>query len=98
MSTINKIKIENTVYNIEDIDARNELKNKASMTDVTEYIEEHKEEIKGFIDEDVAGLENLLRDILLAIQNNESASMTIDEIEQLIVSYFETKSVEEVEQ
>ncbi len=42
-------------------------------------------------------LENVLQDILEAIQNGVSASMIIEEIEQLIVSYFETKTVEEVE-
>jgi hypothetical protein len=45
----------------------------------------------------VDGLENILRDILEAIQNGETTSMVIEEIEQLIVSYFENKTVEEVE-
>ena len=42
-------------------------------------------------------LDNVLKDILLAIQSGVSASMTIEEIERLIVSYFENKTVEEVE-
>ena len=43
-------------------------------------------------------LEILLQDILEAIQNGGTTSSTIAEIEQLIVSYFETKTVEEVEE
>ena len=46
----------------------------------------------------VDGLDNVLRDILNAIQSGVSASMTIEEIEQIIVSYFENKTVEEVEE
>lgn len=42
-------------------------------------------------------LENVLRDILETIQSGVSASMTIEQIEQLIVSYFENKTVREVE-
>lgn len=42
-------------------------------------------------------LENVLQDILEAIQSGVSASMVIEEIEQLIVSYFENKTVGEVE-
>jgi hypothetical protein len=42
-------------------------------------------------------LENVLRNILEAIQSGVSASMVIEEIEQLIVEYFENKTVEEVE-
>jgi hypothetical protein len=42
-------------------------------------------------------LDNVLRDILEAIQNGTSSSMIIEEIEQIIVSYFENKTVEEVE-
>lgn len=40
MSTINKIKIENNIYDIEDT-------SKATIEDMTKYIEEHKEELKG---------------------------------------------------
>lgn len=40
MSTINKIKIENNIYDIEDT-------SKATIEDMTNYIEEHKEELKG---------------------------------------------------
>lgn len=46
---------------------------------------------------DVAGLEKILQDILVAIQNGGTTSNTIAEIEQLIVSYLETKTIEEVE-
>lgn len=43
-------------------------------------------------------LDNVLRDILEVIQSGISTSMVIEEIENLIVSYFENKTVEEVEQ
>ena len=46
---------------------------------------------------DVHELENVLQDILEVIQSGISTSMIIEEIEQLIVSYFENKTVEEVE-
>jgi hypothetical protein len=69
MSTINKINVENTLYDIEDTQARNN------------------------VDE----LEKVLQDILNAIQTGISSSMIIEEIEQIIVSYFENKTVEEVE-
>ena len=46
---------------------------------------------------DVAALETLLRNILSAIQQGGTTSSTISEIEQLIVSYLENTSVEEVE-
>lgn len=49
------------------------------------------------VENSVKDLDNVLRDILLAIQSGISASMIIEEIEQLIVSYFENKTVEEVE-
>lgn len=45
----------------------------------------------------VTELDNVLRDILEAIQNGGTTSMVIEEIEQLIVSYFENKTVGEVE-
>ena len=45
----------------------------------------------------VTELDNVLRDILEAIQNGGTSSMIIEEIEQLIVSYFENKTVGEVE-
>lgn len=45
----------------------------------------------------VTELDKVLRDILEAIQTGTSASVIIEEIEQLIVSYFENKTVEEVE-
>ena len=49
------------------------------------------------VDSEISGLENILTDILEAIQAGGTAASTIAEIEQLIVSYFENKTVEEVE-
>ena len=43
-------------------------------------------------------LENLLQDILKAIQEGGTTSTTIAEIEELIVSYFENKTAREVEE
>lgn len=43
-------------------------------------------------------LEDVLQDILEAIQKGGTTSTTIAEIEQLIVSYFENKTVGEVEE
>lgn len=57
-----------------------------------------KEEVKGFVDNSVADLETVLQDILEAIQEGGTTSTTIAEIEQLIVSYFENKTVGEVEE
>ena len=45
----------------------------------------------------IENLENLLQDILKAIQEGGTTSTTIAEIEELIVSYFENKTVGEVE-
>lgn len=45
----------------------------------------------------LSDLDNVLRDILEVIQSGISTSMIIEEIERLIVSYFENKTVEEVE-
>ncbi len=59
--------------------------------------------VKNITEEDIKkwnnvdDLENVLQDILEAIQSGVSASMIIEQIEQLIVSYFEEKTVEEVE-
>lgn len=61
------------------------------------WTEEDKEEIKSYIDNSTIDIENVLKDILETIQSGISASMIIEEIEQLIVSYFENKTVEEVE-
>lgn len=47
---------------------------------------------------DLSKLDNVLRDVLEAIQTGTSSSMIIEEIEQLIVSYFENKTIEEVEE
>lgn len=46
----------------------------------------------------VSGLEKVLKDILEAIQQGGTTSMVIEEIEQIIVSYFENKTVGEVEE
>ena len=46
----------------------------------------------------IENLENLLQDILKAIQTGGTTSTTIAEIEQLIVTYFENKTVGEVEE
>ena len=58
--------------------------------------------IKGLATEDYVNdvaneLESVLQDILEAIQSGVSASIVIEEIERLLVSYFETKTVREVE-
>lgn len=45
----------------------------------------------------IAELENVLQDILKAIQSGELSSMTVGQIEDLIVAYFENKEVEEIE-
>lgn len=47
--------------------------------------------------ETVQKLEATLQDILEIIQGGDLTSTTVEEIEQLIVSYFENKTVEEVE-
>lgn len=62
------------------------------------WTEEDKEEVKGFVDNSVADLETVLQNILTAIQEGGTTSNTISEIEQLIVSYFENKTVGEVEE
>ena len=59
--------------------------------------EEDKEEVKGFVDDSVVKLENVLQNILKAIQDGGTTTSTVAEIDQLIVSYLETKTVEEVE-
>ena len=46
---------------------------------------------------DVVGLERILHDILKAIQKGETTSNTIAEIEELIVAYLESRTVEGVE-
>ena len=60
------------------------------------YIAQIQEMLKSS-ETSVKDLEKVLQDILEAIQNGGTTSMTIEEIERLIVSYFETKTVEEVE-
>lgn len=49
------------------------------------------------LEDTLNNLQNVLKDILDAIQNGGTTSNTIAEIEQIIVSYFENKTVEEVE-
>jgi hypothetical protein len=46
----------------------------------------------------VENVENVLRDILVAIEEGRTATSTIEEIEQIIVSYFEDITVGEVEE
>lgn len=53
---------------------------------------------KDYVDDTANELETVLRDILATIQSGESASIVIEEIEQLLISYFETKTVGEVEE
>ena len=88
------LKIKDANGNIIEIPS---IKGDTPIRGVDYFTEEDKEEIKGFIDEDVADLNNLLRNILATIQAGGTTSSTIEEIEQLIISYFETKTVEEVE-
>ena len=45
----------------------------------------------------ISKLENVLQDILKAIEEGGTTSNTVAEIEQIIVSYLENKTVEEVE-
>jgi hypothetical protein len=74
------------------------IKGDTPVKGVDYWNEEDKQEVKGFVDNSVMELENVLRDILEAIQNGGTTSMIIEEIEQLIVSYFENKTVGEVEE
>ena len=53
---------------------------------------------KKYVDDVTNSLDNVLRDILTAIQSGESAIQTVEAIEQLIVSYLENKDVLEVEE
>lgn len=66
--------------------------------DLIEVLMAHDAEMISRTKADIAELDNVLRDILEVIQNGISASMIIEDIEQIIVSYFETKTVEEVEE
>jgi hypothetical protein len=50
------------------------------------------------VDNSVNALDNVLRDILAAIQSGNSDMETISAIEQTIVSYLETKTIAEVEE
>lgn len=73
------------------------IKGEKPVKGIDYWNEEDKEEVKGFVNNSVADLETVLQNILVAIQKGGTTASTIDEIEQLIVSYFETKTVEEVE-
>lgn len=46
---------------------------------------------------DLSSLEKTLQDILTTIQGGELDELTVSKIEELIVSYFENKTIEEVE-
>lgn len=74
------------------------VKGDSPVKGIDYWTEEDKEEIKEFVDNSVADLETVLQNILKAIQNGGTTSTTIAEIEQLIVSYFENKTVGEVEE
>lgn len=58
-----------------------------------------KEQVIGLeeIENKTKTIDNVLQDILKAIQEGGNTSSTIAEIEQLLVSYFESQAVEEVE-
>jgi hypothetical protein len=56
--------------------------------------------VKNITEQDIENwnsLDQVLQDILEAIQNGGTSSMIIEEIERLLVSYLETKTVREVE-
>lgn len=74
------------------------IKGDTPVKGVDYWNEEDKEEVKGFVDNSMADLETVLQNILKAIQEGGTTSSTIEEIEQLIVSYFENKAVGEVEE
>lgn len=60
-----------------------------ALIDSNDTLEEHTNRLDG--------VDNVLRQILAAIRNSGTTADTIDTIEQLIVSYLETKTVREVE-
>lgn len=53
--------------------------------------------VNGIANIDLSTLEKTLQDILTIIQSGELDELTISKIEELIVSYFENKTVKEVE-
>lgn len=61
------------------------------------WTEEDKRVIENYIDNYVADLEKTLQEILTIIQGGELSGNQVADIEQLIVSYFENKTVKEVE-
>lgn len=123
------------VTNYDDTAIKNQINSKASISDMTDYIEKHKDELKGdkgdtgqqgpqgpmgpsniYVGDeeptdkninvwfdtneeaDLSRLEKTLQDILTIIQGGELSENQVADIEELIVSYFENKSVKEVEE
>lgn len=86
-----------------DTNDYNDLNNQPSINNVVlegnKTLDELGIQAKGNYvkDTEIDELENVLRDILNSIQSGVSSSIIIEEIEQIIVSYFENKTVEEVE-
>ena len=74
------------------------IKGDTPVKGVDYWNKEDKEEVKSFVDNSVTDLETVLQKILKAIQESGTTSTTIAEIEELIVSYFENKTVGEVEE
>ena len=62
------------------------------------WTNDDKAEMYAYIQNKMLGMEYLLSNILRAIQQGGATANTIEEIERLIVEYFETKTVEEVEE
>jgi hypothetical protein len=75
------------------------LKGTSGVTDVqVDGVSVVTDGIANIVLSNVTELDEVLKDILEAIQTGISSSMIIEEIEQLIVSYFENKTIEEVEE
>lgn len=79
------------------LDTINNLPNRGGGTITDVQVDGVSVVTNGIANIKLSDLDNILRDILEAIQNGGTTANTIEEIEQLIVSYFETKTVEEVE-
>jgi hypothetical protein len=62
------------------------------------WTDNDRAEMYAYIQSVMMGMEHLLNNILLAIQQGGNPAQTVEEIERLIVEYFETKTVEEVEE
>lgn len=69
-----------------------------AMVDSTYNPESENAQSGKAVAEAINTLDNVLRDILTAIQSGSSATETIDAIEQTIVSYLENKTIAEVEE